>query len=171
MMDQQHKFSPMGLHTEYVCDCQDHGVKAKVIKGEVQLVFISPESLISNKAYRRMLFSDIYQQHLVALVVDEAHCVKTWGDEFRTAFSEIGNVRSIIPNTVNVLALTATATTETYYTLSERLSMDNPVLVSMPPNRDNICYNVQPKIDISTLTDFLCEKLKAQRMTFPKTVL
>ena len=92
MMDQQHKFSPMGLCTEYVCDSQDRTVKARVIKGEVQLVFISPESLISNKAYRRMLLSDIYQQHLVALVVDEAHCIKTWGDEFRTAFSEIGNL-------------------------------------------------------------------------------
>lgn len=171
MMDQQHKFSPVGLCTEYVCDSQDHAVKARVTKGEVQLVFISPESLISNKTYRRMLLSDTYQQHLVALVIDEAHCVKTWGDEFRTAFSEIGNLRSIIPNTVNVLALTATATTETYYTVSERLSMDNPVLVSMPPNRDNICYNVLPKIDISTLTDFLSGKLKEQRITFPKTVL
>ena len=102
-----------------------------------------------------MLLSDIYQQHLVALVVDEAHYVKTWGDEFRTAFSEIGNLRSIIPNTVNVLALTVTATTEMYYTVSERLSMDNRILVSMPPNKDNICYNVRPKIDISTLTDLL----------------
>ena len=67
----------MGLCTEYVCDSQDLAVKARVTKGKVQLVFISPESLISNKTYRRMLLSDIYQQHLVALVVDEAHCVKT----------------------------------------------------------------------------------------------
>ena len=144
MMDQQHKFSPMGLHTEYVCDGQDGNVKELVLKGEIQLVFISPESLILNKTYRQMLLSDIYQQRLVGLVVDEAHCVKTWGDDFRTAFSEIGNLRSIVPNSVNILALTATATRETYYTVSERLSMDNPALVSMPPNRDNICYNVRP---------------------------
>ena len=111
MMDQQHKFSPTGLSTEYVCNTQDRAVKARVTKGEVQLVFISPESLMTNKTYRQMLLSDTYQQHLV---VDEAHCVKTWGDDFRTAFSEIGTLCSIIPNSVNILALTATATMETY---------------------------------------------------------
>ena len=46
-------------------------------------------------------------ERLVAVVVDEAHCVKTWGDEFRTAFAHIGELRSLIPSRVNILALTA----------------------------------------------------------------
>ena len=58
MMDQQHKFSPLGLCTEYVCGTQNHAVKAKLTNGEVQLVFISPESLITNKIYRQMLLSN-----------------------------------------------------------------------------------------------------------------
>jgi len=56
-----------------------------------------------NKTYRSMLLSPQYQQNLVALVIDEAHCVKTWGDSFRKAFAEIGDLRSIIPSAVNVL--------------------------------------------------------------------
>ena len=49
-------------------------------------------------------------EKLMGLVVDEAHCVKTWGDDFRTAFSKIGTLRSLIPQHVKVMALTATCT-------------------------------------------------------------
>ena len=46
--------------------------------GQAQLVCISPESIIGNTRFWSMLLSPVYQEHLVALVVDEAHCVKTW---------------------------------------------------------------------------------------------
>ena len=36
----------------------------------------------------------------MAIVIDEAHCIQSWGDEFRTAFAEIRNIRSIIPKRV-----------------------------------------------------------------------
>ena len=55
-----------------------------------------------------MLLTRVYKEQLVALVVDEAHCVKIWGDEFRLAFAHIGGLRSVIPSNVNILALTAT---------------------------------------------------------------
>ena len=92
----------------------DACARRKVLNGEMQLVFISPESLINNTLYRNMLLSHKYKERLVALAVDEAHCVKTWGDEFRLAFAQIGELRSLIPASVNVIALTATATSETY---------------------------------------------------------
>ena len=74
------------------------------------------------------LLSPQYQQNLVALVIDEAHCVKTWGDSFRKAFAEIGDVRSIVTSSVNVLALMATATKETYV-IVKRLSLENPTVI------------------------------------------
>ena len=122
MIDQQQRFAPSVLNAEYVGEAQtDTTVKERVVKGEVQLVFITPENLITNKTFREMLLSPPYQKSLVALVVDEAHCVKTWGDEFRKAFSQIGDLRSLLPSSVNVLALTATATIDTFHAVTKRL--------------------------------------------------
>jgi len=50
----------------------------EVYEGKYQLVFISPEALLTNESWRDMLLSSVYQERLVAFVVDEAHCVKKW---------------------------------------------------------------------------------------------
>ena len=39
---------------------------------------MSPEALIGCKHWQEMLLTRKYKDDLVALVVDEAHCVKTW---------------------------------------------------------------------------------------------
>ena len=79
MMDQKGKFVPRGVAVEFVGEAQqDESAEKKVIQGEAQLVLISPEYLICNPIYRNMLVSSRYKEHLVGLVVDEAHCVKTW---------------------------------------------------------------------------------------------
>ena len=57
---------------------EDKMVKDGVLKGQYQLLFISPESLIMNLQWREMLCSEVYQQNLVGLAVDEAHCVTKW---------------------------------------------------------------------------------------------
>ena len=49
----------------------------------MQLIYISPECIPNNVKYRRMLTSEIYVKNLVALVVEEEHCIKIWGDSFR----------------------------------------------------------------------------------------
>jgi bloom syndrome protein len=78
-MDQREKFSPKGITTNFVGEDQiDQTAIHNVLNGEIQLVYISPESLVCISEYRNMLLSPAYQERLVALVVDEAHCVKMW---------------------------------------------------------------------------------------------
>lgn len=108
---------------------------------------------------------------LVGLVVDEAHCVRTWGDEFRTVFAQIGELRSLIPAEVNIMALTATTTSSTLTIVSRRLSLDNPVVVALPPNKDNITYNVHEKVDIDDFKNTLCTEIASKRTQFPKTII
>ena len=68
------------------------------------------------------------------------------GDAFRQAFAEIGTLRSILPKSVKVLALTATATKETVTCTMKRLSMKDPTIIGANADHSNIKYTVCPKI-------------------------
>ena len=147
-MDQYAKFAAKGLKVEFVGEAQsDHDARNRVLKGEAQLVLITPV-FITNSRYRNMLLSTQYKEKLVALVVDEAHCVKIWGEQFQKAFAMVGDLRNILPTGVHVMALIATATTETFHTVSRQLSMHEPVLVALPPDCGNIMYYVYPKTSL-----------------------
>ena len=79
MMEQRAKMSTKGVASEFVGELQQEfdalqGVK----KGQFQLLYISPESLLRNPQWRELLLSKVYRENLVALVVDEAHCVTKW---------------------------------------------------------------------------------------------
>ena len=63
MMDQQSKFASLGLLVEYVGESQnDKSVIQRVLHGQVQLVYITPENIMDNPMYRNMLLSNIYRE-------------------------------------------------------------------------------------------------------------
>ena len=80
MKDQSMSFTRKGITTGYVSDREstDRETRRKVLRGEFQLVFISPEALFLATEWRRMLAGDVYGKNLVGFVIDEAHCVKKW---------------------------------------------------------------------------------------------
>ena len=43
------------------------------------------------------------------LVIDEAHCISDWGHDFRPDYKRINNILRLLPDTVPILATTATA--------------------------------------------------------------
>ena len=47
-------------------------------EGEYQLVYITPELLITSSVWRKMLIGEVYSERLRAFIVDEAHTVKKW---------------------------------------------------------------------------------------------
>ena len=56
----------------------DENTKIEACKGNHQLIFISPEGLMSSLWWRDVFLSPIYQKNLVGFVVDDAHCVVKW---------------------------------------------------------------------------------------------
>jgi superfamily II DNA helicase RecQ len=50
----------------------------KLRDGHYHIVFAHPETLISSKYGRELLLSKHYQENVVAIVVDEAHCIIEW---------------------------------------------------------------------------------------------
>ena len=76
-IDQKDKFTKTGISVEFVGEAQEEDAAVTaVVVGDIQLVYISPESLLCNPRFRNMLLSESYKRNLRALVVDEAHCVK-----------------------------------------------------------------------------------------------
>ena len=63
-------------------------------------------------------------------------------------FLHLGEISSIFPETVRVMALTATATITTQKNIIRSLSMQSPEVIYIPPIKDNILYAVidKPKI-------------------------
>lgn len=94
-------------------------------EGRYQLVYIGPEMLIGKDVYREMLLNNLYQRNLVAFVVDKAHCIKSWGAKFRDSFRRLGEARSLVHPTVNVMALTATAVYSSRSTIKRTLGMSS----------------------------------------------
>ena len=59
-------------------DQHDQRVNDEVIKGHYSLVYICPESMLTNLKFREMFRSSVYQRNLVCLAIDEAYCVEKW---------------------------------------------------------------------------------------------
>ena len=52
--------------------------ESKLRNGHYHIVFAHPESLISSNYGRELLLSELYQENVVAIVIDEAHCIVDW---------------------------------------------------------------------------------------------
>ena len=50
---------------------------ARLMNGDVQIVFAHPEALLSKEG-RELMNSKVFQRNVVACVVDEVHCVEIW---------------------------------------------------------------------------------------------
>ena len=52
-------------------------IPQKIKNGRVEILLSHPESLLSEEG-RKLLKSKIYLENVVAIVVDEAHCIDLW---------------------------------------------------------------------------------------------
>lgn len=93
------------------------------------------------------------------------------GDKFRRAFSVLGELRSLIPEGVHVMALTATATKQTFDIVSERLSLSEPFVVAATCNRPNISLEVEPKQKLEEFSAAISQELIEKKLEYPKTII
>lgn len=77
MRDQVASNTAMGMKSTYISDKENTKKQTAIRNGEFQIVYISPEALVLLK-WRNILSTRVYQENLVAFVVDEAHCIKKW---------------------------------------------------------------------------------------------
>ena len=56
----------------------EQDLKANTSKGRYQVIYASPEILLANKEWADVFQSPALRQHLVGIIIDEAHCIKKW---------------------------------------------------------------------------------------------
>jgi ATP-dependent DNA helicase RecQ len=71
------------------------------------------------------------------LVIDEAHCIDRWGDDFRPSYSRLGEIRQKLGNPT-VLAFTATAGVKTQQRILQSLGIPEAQVVVTGVDRPNI---------------------------------
>lgn len=131
-------------------------VKNNMSKEELQslksstYIYSHPENIINNEEVYKILMSDVIQNKVCVIVVDEAHCVVDWGDDYRPMFKEIKRLRSVIPCAI-ILALSATLSTHGQKEISKQLLLKNVKVVSSKPTKNNISLIVVPRPPLTTL--------------------
>ena len=122
-------------------------LKSNVIK----LVYIAPESL----SFLDNIFNSL---NISLIAIDEAHCISSWGHDFRPAYTNLGYLKNRFPSTP-ILALTATADKATRKDISQQLNLKNPKLFVASFDRKNLSLEVRPALDrVKQIIDFIQEK-------------
>ena len=118
-------------------------VKDDIREGYTKLLYVAPESLTKNDN-----INFLKSIKLSFFAIDEAHCISEWGHDFRP---EYRNLRTIIQRIgkTPIIALTATATEKVQEDIQKNLGMENAKLFKSSFNRENLFYEVRPKINVN----------------------
>lgn len=140
MKDQVDSLKDMGIAAAVLNSSlspeEQRSVSNRIQKGEVRLLYISPERL-QKEGMRQLLKSVL----LSFFVIDEAHCISHWGHDFREDYRNLGVIKEVF-RPIAVHAFTATATQEVQRDILEQLRLENPQTHIGPVDRPNLTYRV-----------------------------
>lgn len=139
MKDQVDGLNANGISAAYFNSSQsseEHtAILESVYQQKLKLLYVAPESL-------RTLEPILSEKHIGCVAIDEAHCISSWGHDFRPSYQQLSFFKKILPNTP-VIALTATADKATRADILDQLGIPNAKQFITSFDRKNISLEVR----------------------------
>jgi len=140
MKDQVDALKARGLPATFInssIDEREQRVRIDALRaGQFKLVYVAPERFRSSR------FLDALQSINVSLfAVDEAHCISTWGHDFRPDYLRLKSVSQSL-HARQTLALTATATPYVRSDIVQQLGLTKPQTFVSGFDRPNLTIDV-----------------------------
>ena len=107
MKDQVEALKANGIAAAYinssVGQSESNDIARAAVSGHLKLLYVPPEKLLSDG-----FLQFLNRVNISLFAIDEAHCISSWGHDFRPEYTQLGQLRNHFPNTP-IIALTATA--------------------------------------------------------------
>ncbi|SKB81723.1 ATP-dependent DNA helicase RecQ [Salegentibacter holothuriorum] len=134
-------------------ESQQQEIFKKIDSKELKLLYVAPESL---------QFVDRFMSDgkISLIAVDEAHCISSWGHDFRPAYTQLGYLKNRFPTTP-MIALTATADKATREDICRQLNIPKAQKHIASFDRKNLSLDVRPGIKrFEQITNFVKNRKK-----------
>ena len=127
---------PVGLLNSTQSDEASNEVFQRMTDGTLKILYTSPERLFARES---LLFTQLQSLNISLIAVDEAHCISSWGHDFRPAYTRLIELRQALPQ-VPLLALTATADAMTKQDIRQQLGLEQDPVFENSFDRPEIHY-------------------------------
>ena len=143
MKDQVQALKANGIKADFfnssISPQEENRVIDRAINGELQLLYLSPEKLIS------VSHTWLKELNIKLVAIDEAHCVSMWGHDFRPEYTQLKTFRNSLPS-VPFMALTATADKSARKDIEVQLGLKNSKLFISSFDRKNLSIEVRGQV-------------------------
>ena len=143
MKDQVDQLQANGIDADFLNSSQtveqQQQVQNKLISGQLKLLYVSPEKVMTNSFFQFISYSKVS-----FIAIDEAHCISQWGHDFRPEYTQLGGLKASFPH-APIMALTATADYATRQDILAHLKLENPHKYIGSFDRPNIRYTLEEK--------------------------
>ncbi len=156
---------PSGMINSALSDDTRERIKEYCLEKKLRILLVAPETLVF-----RDIIALLKQVEISLFVIDEAHCISTWGHSFRPDYLRLGEIIHEL-GVSNTLSLTATATVDVEKDIPAKLGLKSHVIKSSF-NREELFITTK-ELPTGTIKELflasLMKKLEGPTIIFTRT--
>ena len=112
-------------------------IATDIRSGKLRLLYCAPERVVQSR-----MLEFLQSVRVAQIAVDEAHCISSWGHDFRPEYRKLRVLKEALPG-VGMHAYTATATERVRQDVAEQLGLTQPEMLVGSFDRPNLVYRVK----------------------------